>query len=148
MKNFIRNVSRLFKRKKYVELPDYDDFNEPLFDVGDRVIIVNPNLVDPPDEPPIANIISAVVYLPELDKYVYRLEGSPFYFNENWLQADLFGPMTLNVVMEDSPEIIDTWLEIYEWNRRMLERTGDESYREKLESIEERLKAITAENNC
>ncbi len=144
--SIFRKISQLFKRKP-AEFT-YEIFAEddgPLFEVGERVLIINPNLIDPPDEPPEIRVIHSIVYLPEIDEYVYQLEGSPMWYNENWLQADLYGPMYYSVRQVNKIEKIDNLLDIYEWNKRMYARTGDESYAEKIKMIEDMLKELTVE---
>lgn len=151
MKRFIRQLSRIFKKEPTdIEYGDIEEYDGPLFDIGERVLVLNPNLTDLPEEPPETGVIYEIVYLPEIDQYAYKLEGSSQYYNENWLQADIYGPKHFYVMVAnpsaekvESSDKIDTMLEIYEWNKRMWVRTGDDSYLEKLKMLTEELEKLT-----
>lgn len=147
MKRLLQQLTQLFKRKQpEITYEHLEEFDGPLFDVGQRVLVINPNMIDPPEEPPETGIIYEIAYLPEIDEYAYKLQGSTFYYNENWLQEDIYGPKYYPVRQErpvSNKERIDNLLEIYAWNKRMWLRTGEVSYLEKIELLEEELKELT-----
>lgn len=141
-------LKRLFKRKgDEEEMTDATVmFDGPLFEVGDRVLIVNPNLVEPSEEPPEAGYIEAVIHLPEIDEYTYKLTGHPFYYNENWLQEDIFGPLYYSVHVVDPADErrgkIDALLDEYRDYKALVDTFGDAEYGERLAEIEAELRRI------
>jgi hypothetical protein len=125
----------------------FAEFDGPLFEVGTRVFVRNPNSMWIDDESEKTYVISDVFYVKESDQYVYKLDGLTLWYNEAWIEPDVFGPMTINVdaaqESRERAEQVDNLLDIASWNRKMYAKTGDESYNDRLFVTEAELKKLT-----
>jgi hypothetical protein len=145
------------------QLPDYP----PEFQVGDYVMLYNPYF----DEFVLTEDGEFVLY--EVDEimfdlkdgvYRYRLsvdgESDGLWYNEHWLQADIFGPLAIRLDSEEDKKMltsreqsakeakerakkIDELLDEYNDYKRLYEQFGDEEYRARLAEIEAELIMLT-----
>lgn len=68
---------------------------QPLYAVGDRVIIANP--IDFGDiEDATVYEVTHVKFVPKYQTHAYRLNNGIKWVNESWLQPDIFGPQFLD----------------------------------------------------
>jgi hypothetical protein len=149
--------------KQMPELPDYP----PQFDVGDYVMLYNPyfdELIINEDGEFVLYEIDAIMYDLEDGVYRYRLsvdgESDGFWYNEHWLQPDIFGPLAIRLDSEEDEKMltpreksaqeakerakkIDDLLDEYNDYKRLYEQFGDEEYRDRMVALEAELYKLT-----
>jgi len=77
-----------------------DDEFAPAYAVGDRVIMSNPiDFFDVEDTK--VYVVTSVKFVKAYGAFAYRLDNSPLWVNEAWLEPDLFGPQFIE---EDKTE--------------------------------------------
>lgn len=127
-------VTRLYNEIRYrreeAELTalfdNHADDSEPMpaFNVDDSVLVIDPNMADMGGdllEIPRPYTVTNIAYVENLDTFTYQLDNEPYWYNENWLMPDIYGPKTWHVVPvsdDNSKEIgndahereIDYWL--------------------------------------
>lgn len=148
--------SRLFNRKgddEYmtVALAEHDG---PLFAPGDSVVILNPFMVHDDfvfDDMPAPKhaTIKRVAYITTYDIYAYELNEYSGWYNESWLQPDVYMPMNISVQIpserdskKERADQIDNLLDIANWNRKKFAETGKKEYAAKIAEVEAELKSI------
>lgn len=122
-----------------------EDAYAPFYEIGDPVIVVNPYVAESYREPDHGVIIDRKQN--EYEAYVYRVSGQDGWINENWLDYDEFGPKEVRDVKKDlrSETIrtkIDALLDEMNDNTELARVTGDESYKQRNESLIPRLVAL------
>lgn len=73
--------------------------NEPMYAVGDRVIVSNPIDIFA-EESTTVHVISDVKFSEKHGVFAYKLDEGTVWVNESWLEPDIFGPQFID---EDNP---------------------------------------------
>jgi hypothetical protein len=139
-------------------LPDYP----PEFEVGDYVMLYNPyfdEFVLTEDGEFVLYEVNAIMFDLKDRVYRYRLsvdgESDGLWYNEHWLQADIFGPLAIRLDSEEDEKMltqreakervkkIDELLDEYSDYKRLYEQFCDEEYRARLAEIEAELIMLT-----
>ncbi|QNM43703.1 hypothetical protein [Shouchella clausii] len=126
--------------------PVYDAY-APFYEVGDPVIVVNPYISQSYREPEHGVVIDRKQN--EYEAYVYRVSGQDGWINENWLDYDEFGPKEVremaakkDIRAETIKSKIDALLDEMNDNAELTQITGDDSFKQRNESLIPRLIAL------
>jgi hypothetical protein len=139
-------------------LPDYP----PEFEVGDYVMLYNPYFDEfmlTEEGEFVLYEVDAIMYDLKDGVYRYRLsvdgESDGLWYNEYWLQPDIFGPLAIRLDSEEDEKMltqreakerakkIDDLLDEYNDYKRLVDEFGDEEYRARLAEIEAELIMLT-----
>lgn len=145
-------------------LPDYP----PQFDVGDYVMLYNPyfdELIINEDGEFVLYEVDAIMFDLKDGVYRYRLsvdgESDGLWYNEHWLQPDIFGPLAIKFDFEEAKENvltprersaqeakerakkIDGLLDEYNDYKRLYKQFGDEEYKDRMVALEAELYKLT-----
>jgi hypothetical protein len=139
-------------------LPDYP----PEFEVGDYVMLYNPyfdEFILTEDNEFVLYEVDAIMFDLKDRVYRYRLsvngESDGLWYNEHWLQPDIFGPMAIRLDSAEEEKMltqreakerakkIDELLDEYNDYKRLVDTFGDEEYRARLAEIEAELSMLT-----
>jgi hypothetical protein len=139
-------------------LPDYP----PEFEVGDYVMLYNPYFDEfmlTEDGEFVLYEVDAITFDLKDRVYRYRLsvdgESDGLWYNEHWLQPDIFGPLAIRLDSEEAKgngstceakewaKKIDGLLDEYNDYKRLVDEFGDEEYRARLAEIEAELIMLT-----
>jgi hypothetical protein len=139
-------------------LPDYP----PEFEVGDYVMLYNPyfdEFILTEDNEFVLYEVDAIMFDLKDRVYRYRLsvdgESDGLWYNEHWLQPDIFGPLAIRLDFEEAKgngstceakewtKKIDGLLDEYNDYKRLVDEFGDEEYRARLAEIEAELIMLT-----
>jgi len=87
----------------------FNDDMEPMYDVGDRVIVSNP--IDFfAEEDTKVHVVTDVKYSEKHGVFAYKLDGGVVWINESWLEPDIFGPQFIDDTDEE-PSVAKLGLE-------------------------------------
>ncbi|MCY1105813.1 hypothetical protein [Shouchella clausii] len=124
-----------------------EDAYAPFYEVGDPVIVVNPYISQSYREPEHGVVIDRKQN--EYEAYVYRVSGQDGWINENWLDYDEFGPKEVREMAakkdlraETIKAKIDALLDEMNDNAELARVTGDDSFKQRNESLIPRLVAL------
>lgn len=124
-----------------------EDAYAPFYEVGDPVIVVNPYVANTYREPEHGVVIDRKQN--EYEAYVYRVSGQDGWINENWLDYDEFGPKEVREMaakkdlrVETIKAKIDALLDEMNDNAELTRVTGDESFKQRNESLIPRLVSL------